>query len=264
MQKTIIVLMALAPMLAAAQDLESKFPDNMAGAQFGTLIDMPTAGALTKGQYDFELRAYPEGGILSGFTVGLFDRLNFGVFYGGTGIIGNTSDIDWNDEPGVVIKYRLFEESYHFPALSLGYSSQGYGGLLDNDSTGNRRYLIKSRGLYGAFSKNFVYKDNHDFSVHLGANYNTAERDDDQGLNVFCGFDFMMNEEISLIGEYDFALDDQQDKSFGESKGYLNSAVRWTFAKHLLLQVNFKDLLGNYRESATVNRELMIVYRQDI
>jgi len=256
--------MALTPLSLSAQDLESKYPDNMLGAQFGTLIDMPTAGALEKGQYDFELRIFPEGGILAGFTVGLFNRLNFGVFYGGTKIIGNSPKIEWNDEPGVVIKYRLFEESFIFPALALGYSSQGYGGLVENDSTGIKRYLIKSRGLYGAFSKNFVFKEKHDFSLHLGLNYNTAERDDDQGADLFCGFDFMLNEELSLIGEYDFALDDQQDKSFGQSKGYLNSAVRWTFAKHLLLQVNFKDILGNYRASDTVNRELMIVYRQDI
>jgi len=59
-------------------------------------------------------------------------------------------------------------------------------------------------------------------------------------------------------------MNDSDEKALGEEKGYMNSGVRWTFAKSLLLQFNFKDLLGNMRDSETVNREIMIVYRQEI
>lgn len=239
--------------------------ETMAYAQFGTLIDNPTAGSLNQGDYDFELRIFPEGGMLGGFMVGLFPRLSFGIYYGGSKIIGNSPKIDWNDEPGVMIKYRLFEESYGFPAVALGYSNQGYGAFIENDSTETGRYLVKSKGIYGVLSKNFTYNDRFDFSLHLGLNYNTSEGDDDESLNIFTGFDFIMNEDISILAEYDLALDDNNSDSFGSKHGYLNAGMRWTFAKSLILQVNFKDILENYRDPGkTVNRELMLVYRQKI
>jgi hypothetical protein len=189
-----------------------------------------------------------------GFNVGLFNRFNMGISYGGTGIIGNSADIGWNDEPGVEVKYRLFDESYFFPAVALGYSSQGYGGFETNDSTEVKRYLIKSRGLYAVFSKNFQYRPGKDLGLHIGMNYNTNERDDDQGTNCFIGSDFALNEELTLIGEYDLALNDNSDKAFGEGQGYFNFAVRWTFASHMMLQLDLKDILGNYRASETVSR----------
>ncbi len=263
MKKFFFILLILLTAAANAQD-SPMITEDMALAQFSSLIDVPTAGALYKGEYDFEMRIFPQGGILTGFTVGLFERFNMGVYYGGTEIIGNSPDIEWNDEPGVVVKYRLFEEGYSLPAVALGYSSQGYGSYQENDSTGTDRYMIKSRGLYGVLSKNFRFREEYDFSFHGGLNYNTAERDDDQGLNLFVGGEFAINTELSLLLEYDFAMNDSDEKALGEEKGYMNSGLRWTFAKSLLLQFNFKDLLGNMRDSETVNREIMIVYRQEI
>lgn len=261
---TFIFLILSVPFLVCAQNESAGTApyETMAYAQFGKLIDNPTAGTLSKGDYDFEIRIFPEGGILGGFMVGLFPRLSFGISYGGSKIIGNSPDIEWNDEPGVEIKYRLSEEGYKFPAIAIGYSNQGYGAFID--STDIKRYMVKSKGIYGALSKNFTYNNRYDFSLHLGLNYNTSEQDDDDALDFYTGLDFIMNEEISILGEYDFALNDNNDESLGEKRGYLNAGLRWTFAKSLILQVNFKDILGNYRESETVNRELMIVYRQEI
>lgn len=263
MKKLLFIFIIMPALTVFAQD-DRVITEDMSTAQFSSLIDIPTAGALYRGEYDFEMRVFPQGGILAGFTVGLFERFNMGVYYGGTEIIGNSPDIGWNDEPGVVVKYRLFEEGYSFPAVALGYSSQGYGSYQENESTGTKRYTIKSRGLFGALSKNFRYQDKYDLSVHAGLNYNTAERDDDQGLNLFVGSEFAINTELSMLLEYDFAMNDSDEKSFGEEKGYMNAGIRWTFAKSLLLQFNFKDVLGNMRDSETVNREMMIVYRQEI
>ena len=263
MKKYFFIVLILLTAAACAQDVPM-ISEDMSPAQFSSVIDMPTAGALHKGEYDFEMRIFPQGGILMGFTVGLFERFNMGVSYGGTEIIGNSPKIGWNDEPGVVVKYRLFEEGYTFPAVALGYSSQTYGSRPESDSSQTNTYFIKSRGLYAALSKNFRLKDRYDYSFHAGVNYNTAERDDDQGLNLFAGSELAINPELSLLLEYDFAMNDNDETSQGEKKGYMNAGVRWTFARSLLLQFNFKDLLGNTRDSATVNREIMIVYRQDI
>ena len=257
--KRLLLLLVMLPIIAQGQAIYSDSTDIYI-PQIRSLIDVPTAGLLNRGEYDFEMRVFPQGGILAGFSVGLFDRFNLGVYYGGTEIIGNSSEIGWNNDPGVLVKYRLFDESTRFPAVALGYSNQGYGSFCENDSTGDERFLIKSRGLYLVGSKNFLYAPGRTYSVHLGVNYNTSERADDESMNFFGGLDFVLNPELSVMLEYDFALDDNNNISFGEGKGYLNGAVRWTFARFLLFQVNFKDLLGNYRDSATVNREIKIVY----
>lgn len=268
MFKTILMVIILIPFSLFAQT-EAEYTSavnksGMSEAQFTSLIDIPSAGVLYKGDYDFELRLFPQGGVLMGFGVGLFDRFNMGVSYGGTQIIGDSAKIKWNDEPGVNVKYRLFNEGSFFPAIALGYSSQGYGPYLKNDSTDTKRYLIKSKGLYGVASKNFKYAGKYDIGTHLGVNFNSNEQDDDQGMNMFFGVDFAMNEDLALVAEYDFAWNDQGGKSFGEGKGYLNSALRWTFADNLLFQFDFRDLLGNNRDSETVAREIKIVYRQAI
>ncbi|NQS97912.1 MAG: YjbH domain-containing protein [candidate division Zixibacteria bacterium] len=262
MKQLLLSLFILIPAITGAQ---VDIVDSMAyPSQFRSLVDVPTAGLLNRGEYDFKMRVFPNGGILSGFSVGLFDRFNLGVYYGGTEIIGNSSDITWNDDPGVLVKYRLFEETAGFPAVAVGFSNQGYGRFQENEATADERYLIKSRGLFAVCSKNFIFPLVKNISFHGGTNYNTSEKDDDESLNFFAGTDMFLNEEISLVLEYDLALDDNDDDSFGEGHGYLNGAVRWTFAQYLTFQFNFKDILGNYRQSETVNREIKIIYNTNI
>ena len=262
MKQLLLSLFILIPAITGAQ---TTFIDSAAyHPQSRTLVDVPTAGLLNRGEYDFEMRVFPNGGILSGFSVGLFDRFNLGVYYGGTEIIGNSAEITWNDDPGVLVKYRLFEETAGFPAVAIGFTNQGYGQFQANVDTSGERYLVKSRGLFAAFSKNFLLFRRINVSLHGGTNYNTSEKEDDESLNFFAGSDLFLNEEISLVLEYDLALDDNNDDSFGEGRGYLNGAVHWTFAKYLTFQFNFKDILGNYRQSETVNREIKIIYNTNI
>ena len=262
MKQFLLSLFILIPVITVAQ---VDFVDSAVHpSQFRSLVDAPTAGLLNRGEYDFEMRVFPNGGILSGFSVGLFDRFNLGVYYGGTEIIGNSSNITWNDDPGVVVKYRLYEETTGFPAVAVGFSNQGYGRFQANVDSSGERYLIKSRGLFAVCSKNFIFPLVKNISLHGGMNYNTCEKEDDESLNFFAGTDLFLNEEVSLVLEYDLALDDNDDDSFGEGRGYLNGAVRWTFAQYLTFQFNFKDLLGNYRQSETVNREIKIIYTTTI
>ena len=225
-----------------------------------SLIDLPTSGILEKNEYDFDTRIFANGGILLGFSVGLFDRFNMGILYGGTEVISDSPNIKWNSDPGVEVRYRIAHENVYTPAVTLGYSNQGFGPYNDSD----KRYQIKSPGLYAVGSKNFKYFGHRDVGLHFGINLNTSERDDDDGLNFFLGTDVSLNEQIALVFEYNFALDDDSDDAYGEGKGYFNGGLRWSFAEKLLFQFNFKDLGSNNKYTTSINREVRIVYYQDI
>ena len=266
--KRFLFLLLFLPAIVVAQEEETESFINPIGPeaadwQFRYLIDAPAAGALQKGEYSFEVRIFSRGGVLVGFNVGLFSRFNMGILYGGTNIIGDSKTPEGNDEPGVEIRYRLLEEKMLLPALVLGYTNQGYGRFQENPATGNERYRYKSKGLYAALSKNYNLLG-HEFGIHGGVNFNTSETEDDEGLNFYTGLNFALNEELLLIGEYDFGINDNTRDSFGRGDGYLHGAVRWAFSDKLIFQFNFKDILGNRRDSQTVEREIRIVYVQEI
>ncbi|MBC8204475.1 YjbH domain-containing protein [bacterium] len=261
MKRYLIIFLCLLPIIVSGQEQEYFH----GRAQLKSLIDIPTAGVNAKGDYDFEIRIFHDGGILGGFAVGLFDRFSLGVYFGGTGIIGNDSDIEWNEFPGVLAKYRLIEESIFFPALAIGYSSQGYGQYMtDSTYVVESRYRIKARGLFAVFSKNYMMMNTHQMGIHFGVNKNTFETEDDKDFNIFAGIDFGLNEELFLLCEYDLALDDNSDDALGEGRGYLNMGVRWGFSDRFALQFHFKDVLSNHRDTKTIEREIRLVYIESL
>ncbi|HHE47142.1 MAG TPA: hypothetical protein ENL08_05515, partial [Bacteroidetes bacterium] len=87
------------------------------------LVNTPTAGVLKKGQYMLDVEAYGNSGVRAGIAIGLFDRFMFGLSYGGEQLLGYGEPI-WNELPGVLVKYRLMEESDALPAITLGYDMQ--------------------------------------------------------------------------------------------------------------------------------------------
>jgi hypothetical protein len=226
------------------------------------LIDAPTANFLDRKYFQLKLRVYHKGGMLGGLTVGLTSRLMFGVSYGGQNIIGQ-GKVLWNESPGVNLRYRLKFEDYRFPAISLGFDSQGFGTYYSEQ----KRYQIKSKGFYVVLSKNYFVLQ--DFGIHAGLNYSGENRGDEKDINFFCGAHVMLDPELSLIWEYDFAINDNDDKSLGSGKGYMNAAVRWFFASQLVIEFSVKNLLKNYRAIngeavPNSNRELKIIYFQTL
>ncbi|MEW6685543.1 MAG: hypothetical protein AB1393_04980 [Candidatus Edwardsbacteria bacterium] len=223
------------------------------------LIDSPTAGLPPKANYYLELRMQPGGGFLGALSIGLLDRLSVGFSYGGFNIIGYGKPT-WNPHyPAFQAKYRLFEESFLGPAIALGFDSQGYGEYYEP----LERYTIKSKGFYGIASKNYIFLGR--LSVHAGANYSLLEKkDQDNQISFFVGLEKSINPELYLVGEYDLAFnDDKKDSLFGEGKGYLNLGLRWTFAKRLSLEFDFKNILKNGFDdepSARTSRILRITY----
>jgi len=219
------------------------------------LIDVPTAGILMRGSYQLQLRAYAEGGLLSSIDVGISNRFMIGISYGGTNIIGR-GKINWNPQPGVQIRYRLWEEQLMMPALVLGYHSQGYGAYIDSTD----RYLVKSMGLFAVASKNFNFLGN--LGLHGGINYSFERDDGDKDLNMFAGIDKNLNPELALLAEYNFAINDNDHRAIGNSKGYLNAGLRWTFAGKLEIDFLLRNILRNKNEFEKISREIKITYAE--
>jgi len=256
-----LAVLALLAGGAGAQDMKN-LPINQ-------LIDNPTAGILQKGDFSFDMNLYAEGGVLLAFGVGLLDRLNMGASFGGVGIISDRTP-DWNGRPELALKYRLFDETVSWPALALGYSGQGKGRWLDKDFNGDgekdNRYEVKAKGFYAVAGKNYLVGNMGLMGLHLGANVNPMENDDDAGLNLWLGVDKAINDEISAVVEYDFAWDDIKT-GVSKNKGFLNLGARWTFAERLSLEVDFRDVLTNRKDLAgrpidSVARELRITYME--
>jgi len=216
------------------------------------LVDMPTAGMLARGSYALELQMYEEGGLLGGVYVGVTNHLMFGVSYGGTNIIG-AGDVQWNPEPGIEARARLIDENIAMPGVMVGFSSQGSGAYSDS----LQRYRDKSLGLFVVVSKNFAAL--HNVGLHGGFNYSFETEDQDKEPNFFLAADLSVTKELRFIAEYNFAINDNENKDiFGSGSGYMNGGMQWLLSRNFYLQFNLKDLFGN--SESRIDREVKIGY----
>jgi hypothetical protein len=244
-------------MLRPVSPIQAQTPDALESLELLQLVNQPTAGVLKKGQYAFELRTFGHGGLNAGIALGLFHRFSFGFSYGADGLIGY-DDPTWNRFPGVTVKFRLIEESMVMPAVTLGFDMQGRGTWYDD----NDRYLFKAPGFYGAVSRNFVGPVGN-FGIHGGVNYNAVEAENESSVDFWVGADLAFNEMISLIGEFDFALDDLEEtdpERFGEGYGYLNLGARLSLMQSLAIDILFLDIYSNSAENEGIGRELRLTY----
>jgi len=218
------------------------------------VMDLPAATMLQPGDIHTTLRMYPGGGFLPSLLVGLSDRFCLGVSYGGQNIIGQ-GRVNLNPQPAVHVRYRLFAERMLFPAIVLGFQSQGYGGWDKR----LKRYDIKSRGFYAVASKNTSYLGG--IGLHTGINWSTETEDGDDDINLFAGVHKWLNEEIVLLAEYDTAINDNDDNALGSGKGYLNAGVRWVFAQQFFVEFAWKNILENGTRVLGSSREIKLCYQ---
>lgn len=222
------------------------------------LIDMPTAGILEKGFVGATSDVLPGGALVEILEVGAFDNISFGISYGGSNIIGAGSP-GWYKYPGINFRFRLFNESFGLPALTFGFDSQGKGPYFDSSG----RYAIKSPGFFAAASKNFSFMGF--FSVHGTLNYTLENKDGDNFVNLSMGFEKTIGATLSVIGEYNFALNDNNTKYFGNGNGYLNMGLRWVMGEGFTLGFDLRDLLNNQKWSpTTADRSIKIEYIKNI
>lgn len=227
------------------------------------LIQSPTAATLPKGTFDVTAWVGGQGGLLIGTSLGFTSRFLVGVSYGAERLLG-TSDPIWNERVSFQTKLQLIPETVKFPAISLGYDDQGYGPYIGTvDTVKYDRYTIKSKGLYGAISKNF-YTLNVATGFHGGLNYSFETGDGEDGPDAWFGWDLHYNEEWSALLEYTLALNDNQDGSpVGKGRGYMNLGLRWEYSRELVLEFILSDLLINRKDAEQIGRQLRIVYLQE-
>lgn len=224
----IAVMLCLLPVAGVGQ--------TAASSELVRLVDSPTAGLIDKGRFAVDMRLFPEGGVVGQVQAGILRRLTIGLSYGGEGVIGN-DPISWYPRVEAAARYRVLEESEALPALAAGYETQGYGPHVRD------RYQVKSKGFFLSASKNYVSGFGQ-FGVHGGMNW-SRENTDDDGPNGWVGIDKTINEELSVAGEYDFALNDNDDDSLGSGRGYLNVGAYWSPVQGLQLGILLKNVLEN-------------------
>jgi len=180
---------------------------------------------------------YPEGGMLIGAIYGIKTNLNIGLFYGGTGIIGSGA-VMWDNMPGILVRYRLLEESPKNPAVVFGFDSQGRDGFIKSE----KRYVVKSPGFFLTASKNYALLGL--ISFHGGVGYTLERNDDNSNPNVYLGIEKTIGPIVSFLAEYNCAFDNEKTRNYFWS-GYLNMGLRFSTNIGLNADVLFKNLLSS-------------------
>ena len=218
-------------------------------AELSRIVDSPTAGLVGKGYYAVGLRLFAGGGVLGQVQAGALKRLTIGLSFGGREVIGQGA-IDWNPRVEVAARYRMIEESTTWPALVMGYETQGYG-MYEEE-----HYENKSKGFFLAMSKNFTSSLGQ-FGVHAGVN-KSRETVDGGDVSSWFGVDKGLNEDLTLLGEYELARNDESD-----SVGYLNAGARLAVAPQLKVALLFKNLLQRGLGEPEPSRELTVIYTEE-
>jgi hypothetical protein len=225
--------------------------------EYRSLIDMPTAGILQKGYVGVTSDVLPGGILIEKLEVGVFDNISFGISYGGENLIGAGSP-SWYNAPGVNIRVRIINENVSLPAVTVGFDSQGKGAYFDSTS----RYAIKSPGFFAAASKNFEFLGY--LSLHGTMNYSLESRDGEDFVNFSVGCEKTIGTSLSVIGEYDFAFNDNSTY-YGGGNGYLNMGIRWAIGNGFTLGFDLRDLLDNKKWSpSSADRALRLEYIKSI
>jgi len=199
---------------------------------------------------------------LTRLVAGVMRRLAIGISYGGQEIIGDDT-VDWYPRVETAVRYRIIEESTALPAATIGFETQGYGAYEDD------RYQIKSKGLYLALSKNYLSSMGQ-FGVHGGFNL-TREDKDDGDLSGWVGMDKAINEELSVVAEYDFAFNDNNRDALGSGRGYLNLGAYWSGVPNIRIGLQLKNMLGNGDDDrgrsggpdGDMSREISVQYTEE-
>jgi hypothetical protein len=255
MKKIFFVLLSLLSNLIFAQGTAG----DKAKFEYRTLIDMPTAGILEKGFVGVGTDILPDGVLIAKIEVGVFDNVSFGISYGGANIIGAGTP-EWYKLPGVNLRVRITDETTLIPAIALGFDSQGKGEYFTEPAN---RYAIKSPGFYAAVSKNFGFLGF--LSLHGTINYSLEKDDGDNFANLMAGIEKTLGPNLSLIMDYDFTLNDNTTKLFGEGRGYLNLGLRLSMGEGFTIGFDLRDLLDNKTwKPSTADRSIKIEYIQSI
>jgi hypothetical protein len=218
------------------------------------MVNSPTAGLLSHGEYHIQGRLGPASSILLGLRVGVKDRVHLGVSFGMQEVF-SYEKIEINDRVGFQFRFRLLGEDDRRPGLALGFNSQGDGAWSEE----YKRYDRKSKGLYAVVSRNWKIPVGY-VSLHGGVNY-SFEDDDDNDPNAFAAVDWEAIAGLEFILDFDGAINDNVDDArYGGGGIYLDGAIRVTYGENLQMMLIFKDLTENFTEVQRIGREFEIAF----
>ncbi len=254
MKRKIHLIISVAIFMMAGSVYAQSTAGEDAKIEYRYLVDMPTAGILGKGMVAVTTDVLPQGLLIGRIEVGVFEEVSFGISYGGDNIIGSGSP-SWYKYPAVNVRYKISKESVTSPAITLGFDSQGKEHWFD--STG--RYAIKSPGLFLSTSKNFALMGF--LTLHLTGNYSFEKTDGDNFVNFRVGAEKTIGAKMSVVAEYDFALNDNSAKYYGDGKGYMNFGIRWSPSEGFTVGVDLRDILSNKKWSpGAADRAIRLEY----
>jgi hypothetical protein len=243
-----VVLVLMWSVLFSREALGQGSAGTDGGAEPRFLVDAPTAGMLGSGTLAFDIDFFQNGGLLVAMNYGILSRFSLGISYGGSNLIGDGT-AQFNPVPGFNAKVRPFEEGVSFPAIVLGFDSQGREEHIDSLD----RYTIQSKGLYIAASKNFTMAGF--FSIHGGANYSLEGPQDDREVAFFVGAEKTIGSAISAVLEYNSG-----GGKISKGRGYLNLGLRWSPGGGFTIGFDLKDLVRNDEKVTIGNRSVKIEF----
>ena len=220
-------------------------------AELTSLVDSPTAGLVNKGHYAVNVRLFADGGAVARLHLGVLKRLSVSASFGGERLIG-TGAVHWYPRVGWAARCRILEEGYTWPALVVGFDSQGVGPYK------SQRYQVKSKGIYLVLSKNYTSMLG-ELGVHAGANL-SREDADDSDWSAWLGIDKSLRF-MALFAEYDLGRNNGLPSQDVED-GYLNVGGAWTVSPQLKFAYYLKNALKSDHFGSQSIRELSVTYRR--
>lgn len=204
------------------------------------LVNMPTAGLIPKSSQLFSMNFSGKSGMMVAAEYSPINNASLGISFGGIGILGNET-IKFQEYPGILAKYRFLNESKYFPAIALGFNSQGFG--IYDDVAGE--YQINSPGFYLAFSKSFKW-DYGFYAIHMGTNYSLEPKSSNRRVNAYFGFEHTIANRASVNFEYNF--NSPKNSGYNLMEGMSSLGLRYSIEKISTIELKLVDLFGTRGE----------------
>jgi hypothetical protein len=209
------------------------------------IVNNSTAGVIPKNSLLSNLNFMNNSSLELISIFGLFKDLNIGLGINIDNLVGSSS-IDVPKFPGIMIKYRLFDETLYTPAVVLGLSSVGRGQIINKT-----RYFEVYPGAYLAFSKAFAHKIGVS-SIHAGINYSFEPDPESRKVNYWFGFENSISNYASINIEYNPYLNDRKG-IYAKKNDILNLGLRYSAGYGLTLELKLIDLLESNNKNLTRN-----------
>lgn len=217
------------------------------------IVELQTAGCYGKGTYAIQFNSFTNGGVRFMLGISPFNNFVLGVSYSGTNIIG-TGDATFQNLPGVILKFRFFDEKVSFPALSIGVNTQGYGRYFRESG----RFETYSTGVFLVASKSFTNPIGP-FDIHFGLNYSFEPKPKERTPNFYFGFSQEILQLLSLNLEYNATLEERNNQYLSK-KGILNASLNFLLTKNITAGIIFKDLLVHLQGRTGIERNFVLHY----